>query len=84
MNTNLFNNLRQAQDFMLRLFMEPGSYSTSSSDSYTCSHCGTYMRRRASNYGNTQKYLRMWEKSSNFAAEKQKRLCYSIQTARSI
>jgi hypothetical protein len=50
MKTDLFTLKQQAQEFILRLFIESsvGSFSSTPSDSfYTCAHCGTSSRIRA-------------------------------------
>ena len=47
MKLNVFTLTQQAQEFVLRLFVEPGSDLSSSTHDYTtCSHCGTYSRLR--------------------------------------
>ena len=48
MKMNVFSWKQQAQDYVLRLFVEPlriGS-STPSTSYYTCAHCGTFVRIR--------------------------------------
>ena len=49
MKMNYSTLKRQTQDFLLRLFIEPGSgaYSTPSGSYYTCAHCGTFTRTRS-------------------------------------
>ena len=42
---NFYTWIQEAQDFVLRLFVEPSSgLSKRSSSYYTCAHCGTYAR----------------------------------------
>ena len=44
MKTDLFTLKMQAQDFLLRLFIESNGDSTLSSPYYTCAHAGTHAR----------------------------------------
>ena len=45
MKMNFNSTRKQAQDFFLRLFVEPTSWLTPPSNSYyTCAHCGTFAR----------------------------------------
>lgn len=46
MKMNFSTMKQQAQDFVLRLFIESygGSGSTPSNTFYTCAHCGTFSR----------------------------------------
>ena len=46
MKMNFSTMKQQAQDFVLRLFIESygGSGTTLSSSFYTCAHCGTFSR----------------------------------------
>jgi len=45
MKMNLFTLKQQAQDFVLRLFIEsPGDLSSSRTRHYTCAHAGTFAR----------------------------------------
>ena len=47
MKMNFFTLKQQAQDFILRLFVESsGELSTPSSSFYTCTRCGTFSRLR--------------------------------------
>ena len=45
MKVNIFTITDQTQEFILRLFIEPDSYSTpSGTQCYTCAHAGTHAR----------------------------------------
>ena len=45
MKLNFNSSRKQAQDFFLRLFVEPASWLSTPSDSYyTGAHCGTFAR----------------------------------------
>ena len=41
---NFLTLTKQAQDFVLRLFIESGDNSTPVSRDYTCARCGTFTR----------------------------------------
>ncbi len=45
---NVFTLRQQAQDFLLRLFVEPTSDASvrPTHSAYTCAHCGTFSRLR--------------------------------------
>ena len=44
MKADLFTIKQQAQEFILRLFVEPDSRTTLSTNYYTCARCGTHAR----------------------------------------